>query len=333
MFLPADGIFPEPRRLDSADIHGVTAPWMEGAAGRRIDRIRHVALEDDPVRAMVQVGDRNGRQQGLRIGMGGVGIEVVGVGQLHDPPEVHHRDPVAYVFHDAQVVRDEDIGEAALLLQRHEKVEHLGPYGHVQGAHRLVADDQFGVHAERPGYADALPLPAGELVGIAVHVFGSHVYGLEQIADYFPPLRPRPRPVLSEGILEGADDGEGGVKGRVGILEHDLHALSGGHHIGGRQCPEILVHAVEIVEDLSLARPDEPKDGLAERRLAAARLADESESLAPVDVEIDAVHSLHLSHHLLQQAFFHRKICFDALERQEDSPIFHRAPPSRSAST
>ena len=41
-------------------------------------------------------------------------VEVVGRRDLDDLAEVHHRDPVADVAHDREVVRDEEVGQAEL---------------------------------------------------------------------------------------------------------------------------------------------------------------------------------------------------------------------------
>src|SRR5205823_1110650 len=59
------------RRLDLfADVRHVSASGMEAAAGRWIDRARHVALEDDPLAFVSQIGirDRDGRKERLGVG-------------------------------------------------------------------------------------------------------------------------------------------------------------------------------------------------------------------------------------------------------------------------
>ena len=98
-------------------------------------------------------------------------------------PEVHHRDAVADVLDHRQVVRDEDVGQAELLLQVFEQVDHLRLDRHVERGHRLVADDELGAHRQRARDADALALAAGELVRVAPHVVGAQADGLEQLDD------------------------------------------------------------------------------------------------------------------------------------------------------
>ena len=100
---------------------------------------------------------------------------MVAVADLDDLAEVHHRDLVADVAHDGQVVRDEHVREAELVLQVLEQVDHAGLDRHVERGHWLVEHEQVGVEREGARDADALALPAGELVRVAVRVLGFEV--------------------------------------------------------------------------------------------------------------------------------------------------------------
>jgi hypothetical protein len=51
------------------------------------------------------------------------------------------------------------------VLQIFQQVDHLRLDGDVQRRNRFVADDEGGVRGQGAGDADALPLPAGKLVG------------------------------------------------------------------------------------------------------------------------------------------------------------------------
>ena len=50
------------------------------------------------------------------------------------PAEVHHPDPVADVPHHGEVVRDHEVGEAELVLEVLQQVDHLRLDRHVEGA-------------------------------------------------------------------------------------------------------------------------------------------------------------------------------------------------------
>ena len=80
---------------------------------------------------------------------------------------------------DAEVMRDEEIGELELVLEVLEQVDDLRLNRDIQGRYRLVGNYQLRPQRERPGDADPLPLAAGELVGEAVVVLRSEANPLE----------------------------------------------------------------------------------------------------------------------------------------------------------
>ena len=92
------------------------------------------------------------------------------------------------MLHDAQVMRDEQVGQAELLLEVLEEVDDLPPDRHVKGGDRLVADDELGVQVEGAGNTDPLALAAGELVRVASHVLPLEAHHIEQIEHAGLPL-------------------------------------------------------------------------------------------------------------------------------------------------
>src|SRR5262245_42995474 len=84
------------------------ASRVKDAARGRVDRARHFARQADAL--SVAVVDRgNGRQQRFGIGVMRAGKHLVGGADLHQPPEIEHRDAVRQVPDHAQVVRYEDV--------------------------------------------------------------------------------------------------------------------------------------------------------------------------------------------------------------------------------
>ena len=69
------------------------------------------------------------------------------------------------MLHDAEVVGDEQIGEAELLLEILQQVDDLGLDRDVQRRDGLVADDQLGLERERSCDADPLALAAQNWCG------------------------------------------------------------------------------------------------------------------------------------------------------------------------
>src|SRR5438552_12539639 len=103
-FLPANGL-------------RILAPGMEMTTRRGIRRVGYFALENDPIgaKARIRYGDR--RQEGLGIGVLRRREQLFGGRGLHDPADIHHRDTLADVLDDAQVVSDEEIGKPKSFLK------------------------------------------------------------------------------------------------------------------------------------------------------------------------------------------------------------------------
>ena len=194
-----------------------------------------------------------------------------------DLAEVHDHHPVGDVPDDVEVVRDEDVGEPELRLQVLEQVQDLRLDRHVERGHRLVADDQLRVDGERARDADPLPLAAGELVREAVVVLGVEPDDLEQLLDAALALRVAvPMPCTSSGSatmkptrLRGLSEAYGSWKTIIMLAPDRPHLRAG--EPGD-------VAAVE--DDRAGGRLEQPHDAAGERRLAAARLADDAERLA-----------------------------------------------------
>ena len=78
----------------------------EGRSPRRTIRSRPASASGSAV------GTADEQRAG--VGVAGVLVQVLGVRDLDDLAEVHHRDPVADVAHHRQVVRDEHVGQLQL---------------------------------------------------------------------------------------------------------------------------------------------------------------------------------------------------------------------------
>ena len=85
---------------------------------------------------------------------------------FHQPAEIHHGDVVGDVFHDREVVGDEQVGKPQLAPELDEQVHDLGLDRDVEGRDRLVEHDELRFENERPGDRDPLPLATGELVRV-----------------------------------------------------------------------------------------------------------------------------------------------------------------------
>ena len=105
-----------------------------------------------------------------------------------------------------------------------QQIEHLRLDRNIQRGNRFVADDQLRIQRQRAGDADALPLPAGELVRIAV---GEIRVQPDRLAAVPAPDRAvrRCEPDLGdvERFRDDRPDRHAGVERRGGVLKDHLN--------------------------------------------------------------------------------------------------------------
>ena len=76
----------------------IRAAGMKITSRRWIDGTGHFPLQDDSFPFQGWIGDGVGREQRLGVRVLGVAVKIVAHGKLGDPPQMHHRHPVADVF-------------------------------------------------------------------------------------------------------------------------------------------------------------------------------------------------------------------------------------------
>jgi hypothetical protein len=285
--MPAD-VRDERRLVGLADLRGVAAARVEVAAARRVDGAGYVALEHDSLALRQRIGNRHGREQRLRVGVDRAVVKLLGRRKLDDLAEVHDRDAVGDMPDDAEIVGDEDIGQRELVLQVVEQVHDLRLNRDVECRDGLVGHDQPGVERERARHADALALTARELVRIAIVVLGREADDVHQLLHAFLRFRPR-LPVDHERVGDDRAHPLARVERCRRVLEHHLQLAP-----QRPQSPAAEPRDVAALEDdLPRGQLVQAHEAAAERRLAAAGLADETERLTRVDLEADAVDGLH----------------------------------------
>ena len=99
--------------------------------------------------------------------MPGIPHDVPGGPFLHDPSQIHDRDPVGEVGCGREVVRDHEHPHA-VLPQAVEQAEDACTHRDIEHRDRLVGDQQLRLEHERGRDRHALTLATGELVGVAV---------------------------------------------------------------------------------------------------------------------------------------------------------------------
>ena len=206
--------------------------------------------------ALARLLDRHRRQQRLRVRMRRLLVDLVLRPDLDDLAEVHDGDAVGDVADDRQVVRDEDVRQAEVALERLEQVHDLRADRDVERGHRLVEDDQLRVERERARDADALALAARELVREPVRMLGREADGAQQLVDALLALVAAVAAVDAQRLADDVAHGHARVQRRVRVLEDDLHLAPHVAHLAAVERRDVA--AVE--EDLPARRLDELDD-------------------------------------------------------------------------
>lgn len=113
----AGGDWDEAGIAEAAFGDAVGTTGMEMATGGRVDGAGDVAVEDLAPLFGAGHGHGYGGQQGFGVGVCGRAEDVGGVADLDDTAEVHDGDVVGDVADNAEVVADEEVGEAESVLQ------------------------------------------------------------------------------------------------------------------------------------------------------------------------------------------------------------------------
>jgi hypothetical protein len=216
----------------------------------------------------------------------------VGAGPgLHDLPGVHDQHPVGDLQHGPEVVADEQHREPVLALQPAQQVDDRALHHHVEPGGRLVEHDQPGPEQQREREHDPLPHPAGQLVrvgpqhplGVELHVAQHLEHALARVA-----VGARVPAVRLHGVPELPLDPEHGVEGVHRRLEHrgDLPPAQPVELLGG-QGVQVLPVEPDLPAGVVRGPVEQPEQGVAERRLAAPGLAQQTDELALGEVERD----------------------------------------------
>ena len=163
---------------------------------------------------------------------------------------------------------------------------HAGAQAGVERGERLVEQDDLGIGGQGAGERHALLLAARELVGIAP-VQSRQSDHLEQLEDPLAPVGAAPQP---EGDV--ATDGE--VREQRALLGHiaDATVLARDEHVAA------VVDQVLAELDLAAIEALEAGDDAQQRRLAAARRAQNAGETAGLDGQVHAVEDLEVSERL-----------------------------------
>ncbi len=202
--------------------------------------------------------------------------ELVGRPQEEQLSRVQEGDPVGHAQHAGDVVADDDARRARPVARVHDElVDRIGRDG-IEAARRLVVQQDFGFHRQRPGQADPFAHAATQFVGhqaaVSLKADGSQLLvndpGCFLLTDV--PLSPNAK----EDVVTDVEVIE---QGRV--LEDHSHPLTGS--------VRLPFDADAVHDDVAGRDGQESRNALEERGLSAAAASHDDEHLASTDSNVN----------------------------------------------
>jgi hypothetical protein len=214
-------------------------------------------------------------------------VELVGGPRLLDPAFVHHDQLLGDVHRLLLVMGDEDRRHVHLLVEAAQPgAQVLADLG-VEGAEGLVEQQHLRFHRQCPSQRHALPLAAGELVGIALGEPVELDQSQQLVHSVAGPLLAPLADLQAEGdVAEHGHVLEGGV-----VLEDEADLALLRRRLRGVLAVDHDRAGVEILE---------PGDRPQQRRLAAAARPEQRRQRAVRHVDRDVVERLKVTEALVR---------------------------------
>ena len=276
---------------DHRDLVGIAQPFdevlaarTEIAALRPLVRQRQLAGDrDQRARVLVGAGQRDRAEQALRIGVAHPVEHILDRTGLDRFARIHHRDAVAGLEDQPEIVRHEDHRRAEFLAEPLDQLDDAGLDGNVERRRRLVEQEQRRLRQQRHGDHDALLLAAGELVRIGAH----HALGIRQADGAHGLQRALVGLLLRHLVVQDRHfhqllaDLHGRVQaGHRLLVDHGDLIAADGAELLRRQFAHVLAFeldaAADDLPDIGEVAHDAERHG----RLAAAGFADDAHRLA-----------------------------------------------------
>ena len=208
-----------------------------------------------------------------------------------DAAGIHHRDAPGDAAHHREIMRDEEIAQAELLLQVQQQIDDLGLHRNVERRDRFVADDEFRPQRERAGNADALSLAAGEFMRVAVAAGAGQADDLQQFDDAIGALFSRNAAGDIERLGDAVVDAHARIERTIGILKHELQAAA---DVREMFCTILAGDGFAEQFDVASGRRDQADQQPADGRFAGAGFADQAKRFPGRDIEADLVDRMKL---------------------------------------
>ena len=143
--------------------------------------------------------------------------------RFDDLSQIQHRDRLGDMAHDLKVVRNKKIGDAHVLLQVHQQIQHLRLNRNVERGHGLVGNQELRLQHQRARHRNSLALSSREHVGIAALVLGTKTHARHHRPSRVAPGCRGEVGVDRQRLAEQRHDLLTRIERGVRILEHHLH--------------------------------------------------------------------------------------------------------------
>ena len=290
----------QPGLLGGASGSRLRAARVKAATTRKLPGARARATDGRQVAGPLAVERDHRLQEPSGVRMQWTRKERVHGRLLDHPARIHHHDAVGDLGGDSEIVGDEDHRHPGVPLQVLQQQQDLRLDRDVERGGRLVRHQQVGAAGQRHGDHRPLPHATRELVRVLpqLRLRVGDVHPLEQGQRLAPGLGARDPLVPADDLHDLIPDGEQGIEGGHGFLEHHRDAPPAqGADLGRRQGDEIApVESHLPARDLRAPVAYEPQHRQRRQGLAAPGLPHQADGLACSDPQAD------LAHHLVRSA-------------------------------
>ena len=211
-------------------------------------------------------------------------------------------------------MRDEEIGQMKLCLQVFQQIDDLGLDRDVEGGDGFVGHDEAGPEHERAGDADALSLPAGKFVRVTIDEVRIQPADPHHLLHGALDRLAAAEAEVAQRLADDRADRHPRIQGAIRVLENHLHPLPHSPQFFPVQRGEFAA----LDEDRAGGGREQLDDHAAERRFAGARLTDQAEGFARLDLEADPIDSV--NHLAAEKAGPHREVLDHVLDADQHLP-------------
>ena len=187
-------------------------------------------------------------------------------------------------------MRNEQVSQAKFALEIFQHVNDLRLNGNIQRGNGFIAHDKFRIYRKRPGDTNALTLPAGKLVRIAVGMFLHQPYPVQQLINPFAlivfgfELR-----VEIQRLADDIHYRHSRIQGGVGILENHLHFFAVWQQLFFGKPADIL----PVKNDFAFRGLIKPGDRPSNCGFAAAGFAHQAKGFVAQNMKVHVIHGFH----------------------------------------